>query len=165
MVVRAEVSSANLVDLAVAIKYENDGQVMRKDLVRNLRAAVRPAAAEAKASILSAPSGGLKQPGGSMRSAIARQIKTQVSLTEKRAKVTVRVRNRNMPRGFKNPPKAWSLPGGWRHPVIGWDHERWVTQIGKPGWFDVPLRSHRVAYKAAIQEAMNDAADRIARKV
>jgi len=178
MVVRAEVSAPDLIDLAIALKYEEHGQVMRRDFVRNLRAAVRPAALEAKSSIMSAPAGGLrqqsngkwrlgcaKQSGGSIRGAIARQVKTQVALTATKAKVTVKVRKKDMPRGFRNAPKAWSLAQGWRHPVIGADGRKWVPQIGKPGWFDEPLRSHRVSYKAAVEAAMKETADRIARKV
>jgi hypothetical protein len=174
--VRVEMSSPDLVDLAIAIKYEQDGAVMRRDLLRNLRAAVKPAVEEAKASIMALPVGGLrqhsdgkwhlgtkKQPGGSIRSAIRKQVTTEISLSPRSAKVKVKVRKRNMPRNFKNAPKAFQLAGGWRHPVF--DQDRWVAQIGKPGWFDVPLRSHRARYKAAVEAAMRQTADRIARKV
>lgn len=185
--IRAEVSSPDLVDLAVAIKYEEDGAVMRRDLLRGLRAAVRPAVDEAKSSIMSMDVGGLRQgsdgkwklgskknPGGSLRAAIKRQVTTEVNLTTKRAKVKVKVRKRNMPRGFVNAPKAVSLPQGWRHPVVQrglrgaegpLPPPKWVQQLGKPGWFDVPLRSHREQYRAAIRAAMQRTADRIAGKV
>jgi hypothetical protein len=176
--IRAEVTAPDLVDLAIAIKYEENGAVLRRDLMRALRTAVKPAVGAAKASIMAAPAGGLrqqsngrwhlgsrKQAGGSMRKAIARQVKTEVSLTQRSAKVKVKVRKRNMPRGFRNAPKAWGLPKGWRHPVIGTDGTRWVQQIGKPGWFDEPLRSHRAQYRAAVEAAMQATADRIARKV
>ena len=175
MVVRAEVSSRDLADLAIAVRYEQDGDVMRRELVRNLRAAVTPAAAEAKASIMSMPSKGLRQPGGGLRSSIAKAVKTQVSLTQRQAKVKVRVAKNKSPRGFNNAPKATQMAGGWRHPVVQrplgkgvagpMPAPRWVAQVGKPGWFDTPLRSHRARYKAAVQEAMNHTADRIARKV
>jgi hypothetical protein len=98
-----------------------------------------------------------------MRAAIARQVTAEVSLNQRRAKVKVKVRKRGFPRGFTNAPKAWNMAGGWRHPVLGQD--RWVHQIGKPGWFDEPLRSHRAEYRAAVQAAMQRTADRIARKV
>lgn len=168
MVVRAEVTSPDLVDLAIAVKYEEDGAVMRREFVRNLRAAVVPAAEEAKASIMSMPSTGLRQSGGSLRESVARQVKTTVSLTTKQAKVKVRVQKRKFPRGFKNAPKALQLPGGWRHPVVrrsGKGSPRWVEQVGKPGWFDIPLRSHRERYRAAVKAAMEHTANRIARKV
>lgn len=175
MVVRAEVTSPDLVDLAIAVRYEEDGLVMRREFVRNLRAAVTPAAAEAKGSIMSMASGGLRQSGGSLRASVAKQVKTQVSLSHRSAKVKVRVARKGFPRGFNNAPKALQLPGGWRHPVVQRSPgrggggptaaPRWVAQVGKPGWFDQPLRSHRARYRAAVEEAMKHTADRIARKV
>lgn len=174
MVVRAEVSAPDLVDLAVAIRYEEDGAVMRRDLMRGLRAAVRPAVDEAKSSIMSMESKGLRQKGGSLRRAVARQVTTETNLTQRKAKVKVKVRKRDMPRGFENAPKALQLPGGWRHPVVQrglrgaegpMPPAKWVAQIGKPGWFDEPLRSHREQYRAAVQAAMQRTADRIARRV
>lgn len=165
MVVRMEVSSPDLRDLAVALKYEQDGAVMRRDLLRGLRAAVLPAVQGAKSSIMSMPSGGLRQAGGSMRSAIARQVKTEVKLSARSAKIRVKARRRGMPRGFVNAPKAYNSARGWRHPVIGTNGQRWVSQRGKPGWFDDPLRSRRDQYRAAVLAAMQQTADRIARKV
>lgn len=176
--IRMEVSSPDLADLATALKYEQDGAVMRRDLLQGLRNAVKPAVQGAKSSIMSMPAGGLrqqsngtyhlgskKQAGGSMRRAIARQVKTEVKLTGKAAKVKVKVRRKGMPRGFNNAPAAYNSAKGWRHPVIGTGGQRWVSQRGKPGWFDEPLRSHREQYRAAVQAAMQRTADRIARKV
>lgn len=157
------VTSDDLVDLAQAIKYEDNGKALRRDLVRNLRTAVRPAVTQAKASIMSMPSSGLHPRGESLRSAIARQVTTQVSLTSRSAKVKVKVGRRGMPRGFRNAPKTTQLAKGWRHPIYGRD--RWVPQIGRPGWFDVPMRSHRAEYRAAVEAAVRECADRIARKV
>jgi hypothetical protein len=178
MVTRVEVSAPDLADLATAIRYEQDGAVMRRDLLRGLRAAVKPATDEAKSSIMSMPAGGLrqqsngkwhlgskKQAGGSMRRAIARQVKTEVALSTKRAKVKVKVRKKSMPRGFDNAPRAYNSEKGWRHPVIGTDGQRWVQQLGKPGWFDDPLRAGKDRYREAIERAMQQTADRIARKV
>jgi hypothetical protein len=164
--VQVSLSSPDLADLVVAIRYEHDGEVMRKDLLRGLRAAVAPGVAEAKASILSMPSSSLvrgNQPGGSMRKAIARKVGTQVSLSSQAAKVKVRVRKSGFPRGLNNAPKVYSLPGGWRHPVF--DTGKWVGQVGKPEWFDGPLRSRRAQYRAAVEAAMQRTADRIARSV
>lgn len=163
--IRTEVSSPDLQDLAVALKYEHDGAVMRRDMLRALRAAVKPAVAAAKTSIMSMESNGLKRSGGSLRAAIAKQITTEISATQRSAKVRVKVRRRGMPRNFKNAPKVVSQPKGWRHPVINTGGDRWVTQIGKPGWFDEPLRSHRQQYQAAIKAALDATAVRIAGKV
>lgn len=174
--IRTEVTSTDLADLAVAIRFEEHGAVMRRDLMRGLRSAVKPAVSAAKSSIMSMPAGGLrqtsdgkwrlgsgKQSGDSLRRAIARQVTTETALTPRSARIKVKVRKRNMPRNFTNAPKAVSLPQGWRHPVIGTD--RWVSQIGKPGWFDVPLLSHRSQIRAAIKAVLDATANRIARKV
>lgn len=166
--IRTEVSSTDLADLASAIRFEDDGKVLRRELLQGLRAAVKPAVAGAKASIMSMPSTGLRQPGGGLRAAIAKQVKTETKLSAKSARVKVKVLRRNMPRGFKNAPKAVSLPGGWRHPTLSRHRDgsrRWVEQVGKPGWFDNPMQQHRAEYRAAIKAAMDRTAARIARKV
>jgi hypothetical protein len=167
-VIRTEVSSEDLADLAAAVRYEDDGKVLRRQLLQNLRKAVKPAADGAKASILSMPSGGLRQPGGGLRRAIAKQVKTEVKLSGKSAKVKVKVRRKDMPRGFKNAPKVVGQAGGWRHPSfpISKDGSRpWVRQVGKPDWFDGPMQRHRAEYRAAVKAAMDETAARIARKV
>lgn len=177
--IRVGVSAPDLADLALAIRYENNGAVLRKDLVRSLRAAVRPAVDEAKSSIMDANLLSLHKMVGSdktsLRAAIRKQVTTQVSLTTRSAKVKVRVRKAGMPRGFTNAPKAFNSPKGWRHPVVQrklakgaigpMPAPEWVHQIGKPGWFDEPLKSRRAQYRAAVEAAVKATADRIARKV
>lgn len=164
--IRTSVSSDDLADLASAIRFEDNGAVLRRELLQNLRKAVKPAVTGAKASIMSMDSGGRSQAGGSLRRAIARQITTETKLSAKSAKVRVKVKKKNMPRGFKNAPKAVSLPGGWRHPTFtryADGSRKWVPQIGKPGWFDDPMQRHRAEYRAAIKAAMDHTAARIAR--
>lgn len=172
-----QVSSSDLADLAAAAKYEQNGQAMLRDLRRNLRAAVKPAETEAKSSVMAMPSTGLRSHGGSLRAAIRKEIKTEAKLSARSASVKVRVRRRAI-RGFKNPAKRLNSSKPWRHPVLPvrrvggrtvalprseWT---WVQQRSpRPGWFDDAMRGHRAEYEAAIRKAMNDTADRIARKV
>lgn len=170
-----EVSSSDLADLAVAIKYEQNGQVMMRDLRRNLRAAAKPAEASAKSAIMSMPSSGLRNVGGSLRSAIRREIKTETKLSARSASVKIKVRKRTV-RDFKNPAKRLNSARPWRHPVRPWKREgkeivmlprnewTWVQQRSpKPGWFDDAVRGKRAEYEAAVKKAMNDTAERIAR--
>lgn len=170
-----EVSSSDLADLAVAIKYEADGAVMLRDLRRNLRAAAKPAETQAKSSIMSMPSTGLRNVGGSLRSSIRREIKTDTKLTARKAQVKIKVRKRTV-RNFLNPAKRLNSSRPWRHPVFPWRKEgdtfvnlprsewTWASQESpKPGWFDDAIRAHRNEYEAAVRKAMNYAADRIAR--
>lgn len=164
--ISASVTSEDLADLAVAIRYEDNGAAMRRELVQNLRKAVKPAVTGAKSSIMSMPSTGLRNPGGSLRRAIAKEIKSETSLSQRSAKVKVRVKKVAV-RGFKNPARRTNLAGGWKHPVYPKqgqkDKARWVNQIGKPGWFDDEMRKHREQYRAAVKAAVDHTAERIAR--
>lgn len=170
-----EVSSTDLADLALAIKYEDDGKAMMRDLRAGLRAAAKPAETGAKASIMSMPSTGLRNVGGSLRSAIRKEIKTETRLSAHRASVKIKVKRQAI-RGFTNPAKRLNGAKKWRHPVLPWKREgdqvvalprnewTWVDQrSAKPGWFDETMRAHRASYEAAVRKAMNDTAERIAR--
>jgi hypothetical protein len=174
-VIYTSVSSSDLADLAVAIKYEADGATMMKDLRSNLRKAAKPAEMAAKSSIMSMPSTGLRNVGGSLRSAIRREISTTSTLTAHKAGVKIKVRKRTV-RGFKNPAKRLNDTRAWRHPVRPWKREgdkvvalprvewTWVAQRSpKPAWFDDAVKGKRSEYEAAVRDAMNQAADRIAR--
>ena len=76
------------------------------------------------------------------------------------AGVSVKARKSGMPRGFANAPKRINAQK-FRHPVFGKD--RWVEQVGAPGFFDHPLQRDHVAYRAACVRAIEDMADRISR--
>jgi hypothetical protein len=174
-VIYTQVSSSDLADLAAAIKYEQDGAVMMRDLRRGLRAAAKPAETAAKAAIMSMPSSGLRNVGGSLRASIRREIKTDTRLTARKAQVKIKVTKQTV-RGFKNPAKRLNSAQPWRHPVRPWKRQgnkvvnlprsewTWVAQrSAKPRWFDDAVRGKRADYEAAVRQAMNDAADRIAR--
>lgn len=171
------VSSSDLTRLAAAVVSEENGQDLLRDLRRNLREAVKPAEAAAKSSIMAMPSTGLRSKGGSLRAAIRKEIKAETRLSTRSAGVTVRVRRRAV-RGFKNPAKRLNSSKPWRHPILPFrrvggrtvplprSEWTWVQQRSpKPGWFDDAMRGHRAEYEAAVRKAMNNTADRIARKV
>lgn len=159
----------------MAIKAEDDGKILLRDLRRDLRAATKPGETSAKAAIMSMPATGLRNVGGSMRSAIRKEIKTETKLNARSAVIKIKVRRRSV-RGFENPAKRFNSTKPWRHPVRPWKREgdqvvalprnewTWVTQVSpKPGWFDDAVKGHRTGYEAAVRKAMNDTADRIAR--
>lgn len=170
-----QVSSSDLADLAIAIRYEQDGQAMLRDLRSGLREAAKPAQAAAKASIMSMPSTGLRNRGGSLRAAIAREIRTETKLGKHSAGVKIKVKKKAL-RGLKNPAKRLNSGRPWRHPVVPVRREgdrtvllprsewTWVSQrSAKPGWFDNTMRGRRAVYEAAVRDAMNSTAERIAR--
>jgi len=156
-----QISADDLADVATALRYEEDGLRLRRQLAKELRQAVEPAVASAKAQIMSMGSAGLAHEGEPLRSAIARQVKAQTTLTAKSAGVRVRVSTRGMPRGFRQAPRRTNRDN-WRHPVFG-NRDVWVTQRGKPGWFDDPLNARRAEYRTRVERAVSDMAARISR--
>src|SRR5688572_13571094 len=150
---------------------------MMKDLRRGLREAAKPAQAAAKTAIMSMPSTGLRNRGGSLHQAIAREIKTETRLSARSARVKIKVRRRPV-RGFQNPAQRLNSPKSWRHPVTPFRRQgdrvvaiprlewTWVAQRStRPGWFDNAVRARRSEYEAAVRDAMNRAAERIARNI
>lgn len=161
------VDASDLEDLARALKYEQDGREMRRDLLRNLKAAIKPAEAEAKAGIMAMGSAGLTG-GRSLRAAIASQIKSEARLSGRTAGVRVKARKRGMPRGFANAPKRTNSAKGWRHPTFRRDASGsalWVHQVGRPGWFDTPMHAHSLQYREAVHQALESTARRLTRRV
>lgn len=155
-----QVTADDLRDVGTALKYEEDGMRLRRQLAKELRDAVAPAVAEAKGRVLAIGSAGLPHDGGSLRSAVASRVQTQARLTGKSAGVRVRARKSGMPRGFANAPKRLNRDGGWRHPVYG-NRDVWVRQLGAPDWFDDPLQARKAEYRAAVERAVRGMADRI----
>lgn len=172
--IETKITSTDLAKLVVAIKREDDGKLMLRDLRTNLRTAIKPGVTSAKAAIMSMPSTGLRNVGGSMRSAIRKEIKPETKLTQRSAVVKIRVRRQGI-RGLKDPAKRFNSNKPWRHPVRPWKREgdqvvalprnewTWVTQVSpKPRWFDDAVKGHHAEYETAVRKAMNDAAERIA---
>lgn len=159
---RASVDERDLTRLVAALNAESDGRALRRDLRRDLRTAVEPAAAAAQASILSMGVGGLTRAQPSLRTVVAAAVKVEVRTGVKRAGVAVVVKKHTMPRGFWNAPKRLNSRRGWRHPVRGTD--AWVTQRGKPGWFDDTLEKAKPSTVRAAKAAMDGVARRISMK-
>jgi len=153
-----EVDQKHLVLLTRALRAEGDGKTLSRELVRELKAVVEPAAAAARAAILSMGSTSDTEPG--LRTTVARMVKTGVRTTGKHPGVFIRAKKTGMPRNFNNAPKRLNATKGWRHTVFGND-QVWVTQRGKPGWFDDTIAAFKPAAIRAAQKVMDDMARRI----
>ncbi len=154
-----------LVSLGRALKSEADGKALRRDLIRNLRKPLAPAVAEIKAGVMAIPAHGLPAKGEPLRPAVARKIATQVKLSGRAPGVRVKARKTEAVRGFRNAPKRLNSPKGWRHPVWGNRGAPWVTQIGRPHYFDEPLEHRRPEFRHAVVQAMEDTARRLSIRV
>ncbi len=148
--------------LVRAMRAEADGKQLRKELAQNLRNELKPAAALAKSGIMAMSSAG---PGvaPALRSAIARKIRPEVKLGGRWSGARVKAFKTPGVRGFANAPKRTNRASGWRHPVFG-DRENWVHQDGENQWFERALEGRRNQYRSAVLGAMEEMAERIARR-
>jgi hypothetical protein len=149
-----------LAALTRAIRAEEDGKQLRKELAAGMRDALRPGANEAKSQIMSMSSAGLAT-APALRSSVARKIRPEVKLGGRWSGARVKAFKLKNVRGFANAPKRLNRPGGWRHPVYG-NREIWVQQHGKVDWFDRAFQGREGQYRAAVEAAMENMARRIA---
>lgn len=145
--------------LVRAIRAEEDGKQLRKDLAKNMREALKPGAQQAKNSIMAMVS--VKGATPSLRTSIAKKIRPEVKLGGHWSGARVKAFKTKNIRGFPNAPKRTNRASGWRHPVFG-NRDVWVAQRGKLEWFDRSFRGRENIYNEAVAEAMEDMARRIA---
>jgi hypothetical protein len=148
--------------LVRALRAEEDGKQLRKDLAKTMREALKPGALQAKNSIMGMVS--LHGATPALRTSIARKIRPEVKLGGRWSGARVKAFKTKNIRGFPNAPKRTNRADGWRHPVYG-NRDVWVQQRGKLEWFDRAFRGREGLYKAAVEQAMNDMARRIANRV
>jgi gas vesicle protein len=151
-----------LAALTRAIRAETDGKELRKELARNMRNALKPAAAEAKSSIMAMASSGLPT-APALRASVAKKIRPEVKLGGQWSGARVKAFKTRNVRNFPNAPKRLNRAGGWRHPVYG-NREVWVQQQGKVDWFDRSFEGREGQYRAAVEAAMENMARRIAER-
>jgi hypothetical protein len=164
MPVEFSVHEERLRALGRALRAEEDGKTLRKELVKNLRDALKPAADEAKAAIKSMPSSGARHGGMSLRNEVAKKVAIEVRLGGRSVGAKVKAKKTPGVRGFANAPKRLNRAKGWRHPFFG-DKERWYSQLGKVDWFDGPMRAGKPRYRQAVIDAMEATARKIKGKI
>lgn len=156
-----EVDQSSLVRLVAALDEEDDGAKLRRDLARNLRVAGREAAEATRADLRSMGSAGLPHEGESLREYVADQVKIDARLAGDRAGVRIYAGSKG-PRKFRHAARRLNKAAGWRHPVYG-RHGVWVHQVGRPDWFDRPIKARREEYRAAVLAAMRESEARLSR--
>lgn len=149
--------------LVRALRAEEDGKQLRKELARNMREVLKPAAVEAKNSIMAMPSAGIMPTAPALRTSIAKKIRPEVRLGGRWSGARVKAFKTKNLRNFPNAPKRTNRASGWRHPVFG-DRENWVQQHGKIEWFDRAFEGREATYRQAVEQAMEDMARRIANR-
>jgi len=150
--------------LGRAMKAEEDGKELRRDLTRELKKIMMPIVNEARSAITNMPSAGLEHDGEPLRAAIAKRIRGEVRFSGKASGIRIKAGRKGMPRGFEHAPKRTNATGGWRRPVWG-NKEVWIVQVGSPNWFDDVMRDQRPEAKQRCLDAMEETARRIKMRV
>lgn len=154
-----ELDAGNLRAVSRALRAEEDGKALRKELTKNMRDALRPGAAQAKSAIMSMAST-TPHAGPALKTAIARKIRPEVRISGKFPGAKIKAFKTKNLRGFPNAPKRTNRASGWRHPVYG-NREVWVQQTGKVKWFDRAFEGQDAHYKRQVQFALADMVNRI----
>lgn len=136
------------------LKQLEDGKVLRRHFVKELRAAAKPVVPAVRAAIRAIPSHSRNRGATRLRSRLSRATTLKVRTSGKQAGIVIRVDGRKMPAGQGSLPAL--MEGNkrpWRHPV--YDDDVWVKQDAHP-YFDVTVRKHAAAGRAAINKVVND---------
>lgn len=155
-----QLTPQNLRNISRALRAEEDGKELRKELTRNMREALKPGAAEAKSGIMSMGSA-TPHGGPALKSAIARKIRPEARISGKFPGAKIKAFKTPNIRGFANAAKRTNRASGWRHPLFG-NREVWVQQHGKTKWFDRAFEGRRNHYEHAVKSALADMVNRIA---
>lgn len=155
-----ELTPENLRAISNALKAEEDGKQLRKELTKSMREALKPGAADAKSAIMSMASS-TPHGGPALKSGIARRIRPEARITGKFPGARVKAMKTPNLRGFANAAKRTNRASGWRHPVYG-NREVWIQQHGKLKWFDHAFEGKQGHYQRAVQFALAEMVNRIA---
>lgn len=138
---------------------------LRRNLLREIRKAGKPAVDDVKRAVRAAPSKGQGEARGrrSLRAAIARATQVTVSTTAANPSIRIRVSAAKFKSaGPATLPKYFDGELGkfarWRHPVFGSDN--WVDQGSHP-YFFTTIRHHAGDFRRAIGDAIDDTLDEL----
>jgi hypothetical protein len=156
--------SGDLRKLSRDLRRHADGKQLRREFIRDVRAEVRPVAANIRSGYRSQPgyTGRRQRAGGTLRALLAKAVTTSVRLSGRTAGVTLRVAGNRMPSGMGRLPKLYegNVPN-WRHPVFGSD--RWASQDTGAPIFANRVRAARGSVERRVVRLVERMARRIAR--
>lgn len=155
--IHLSVDQTQMQQVYAALKTEADGKKLRTQLTKELKAVIKPAQEKAQRNIQAMPSQDAKY--GDMRESISAAIKISVRTTGRNTGVMVVANKGKYPRKFNNAAAQFNR-AGWRHPVFG-NTQVWVTQVGKPGYFD-SIMGDKPEYLEAVRSCLQAMADSIA---
>lgn len=145
--------------IAKALKSEEDGKQLRKDLIADLKVAVAPGVSAVKSKLQAMP-GDTAHASPAVGSYLASKVVAQARVSGRNTGVAVRIKKTPQLRGFINAARRFNQES-WRHKVFGRDV--WVEQTSPiQGFFDDTLKERKDVYRVAILAAVKSMADRVA---
>lgn len=143
-----------------AIKLEADGKILRRELLKELKATTTPLISDLKAAALAIPSTGTHE-GAALRPAIAASLKPTVRLSGQGTGVKIRASKTPQVRGFSLAARRMNKQS-FRRRVFGGD--TWVEQTGQPGWFDDTTKNRSDDIRRDVLKAIDDTVRMIAQR-
>lgn len=148
MPVSLRVDAADYGSLSRALKQS--APAIRKQMRKEIGAAVRPVVKKARANILGAS--GIPTP---FKSAAARRVRLVNRDAPKRTEIGIIAPAAGA--DFPDAHRSLNRVGSFRHPVFG-NRKVWAVQPGPQGWFDDPFTEARYEIWRAVERAMENAA-------
>lgn len=145
-----------------ALDDEADGAEWRRETAGELHQALEPGVIAVRGAIEGMATSGIPHAGEPLRQAVAAGVEAMGRYDTKVGGARIRAKRLYGVRGFVNAPKRLNARRGWQHPVGGGRVQ--VTQIGRPGWFDDPLKRLHPRLRIAAERALQNRARRISRK-
>lgn len=165
--VRAE-GGERLAKLSRDLKAAGErGRGLRREMRRNIREAAKPAVADVRRAVMAvqvtSTRSGHARPDSStgLRARVAKATSVSVTATGVKIKVSGRKLGPGQRKLARYLDAELQSYKNWRHPVFG-NRENWTVQHGQPFFF-VTLRKHTRDFRRAVDEAMQETAERIAR--
>lgn len=144
---------SGLQQIARALKAEEDGKRLKRELAKNLRTVMEPIRQQMLARLMRVGSGEMSQ-------AIARSVRPGVRFSGRNTGVSLVQRARGMPRNFPYAGRAFNRVEGWHPKNLGGVT---IHQVATPvQWFDEPTKGAQVEARLAVIEAVEDMSRRLA---
>lgn len=149
-----------LESVVLALQQEEDGKQLKRDLGQQLKEAVEPALPIIRGELMAMGGSVVAEPG--LRTSVASAMSTRVRYSGSSPGVRVAISRKGMPRGFTDAARRINQ-GEWGHPVFGRAGSE-VTQRGAYQFFDRPLQDRKEEMRRAVEQALDQLAERLSRR-
>lgn len=144
--------------VAAELKRIGGGE-LRKEMLKGVRRAAKPAADAAKQAVRGLPA----RRNTGLREQIARAITVRTKTSGKGAGVRISVQSGKLPPNKTRMPSLMNK-GSWRHPLFG-NRDDWYPQDVEAGWFTDTLKGQSTNVRHELAAVLDDIEARIERSI